>query len=151
MPVTKHQLARALQTATHIADREQLAAFILDDATAFAGNPFPNLTAGAALQTWRTRAIEFEGAEIAWAGLGCLLRALERMQTREPLVQEILRTAPHTLYLFHRGDGCSIVGAVLHGKPRQPLPAAISPARAVRPKRSRGASRQLDLFDLSIA
>ncbi len=59
MPVTKRQLAEALLTASHIAERDRLAAFIRDEAMAFVANPFPSTTAGAARQLWGMREIEF--------------------------------------------------------------------------------------------
>ncbi|WP_244936670.1 hypothetical protein [Methylobacterium currus] len=45
----KHRLADVLR-ASAIAECDRLAAFILDEATAFAANPFPSTTAGAARQ-----------------------------------------------------------------------------------------------------
>ncbi|SFF72134.1 hypothetical protein [Methylobacterium sp. yr596] len=49
IPVEKRQLADALRAGI-IAERDRLAAFIIDNATAFAANPFPSTTAGAARQ-----------------------------------------------------------------------------------------------------
>jgi hypothetical protein len=151
MPVTKRQLAGALLTARHIIERDRLAAFLRDEATTFAANPFPATTAGAAHQLWSMRAIEFRAMEVASAGLSCLLAASARLPISEPLRQEILRAGPHSLYLFHHGDGCRIVGAVLHGKPRQELPPfKSSPKPRGRPRRS-PSPQQLDLFGMHSA
>jgi hypothetical protein len=49
IPEEKRRLAAALRAGT-IAERDRLAAFVLDEATAFAANPFPSTTAGAARQ-----------------------------------------------------------------------------------------------------
>ena len=72
------------------------------------------------------------------------------MDVDEALVQEILRAGPHTANVFHRGDGCWIVGAVLYGKPRTGLPALVKlrhkhPAPSSRSRTRRDAG-QLDLF-----
>ncbi|GJD66558.1 hypothetical protein [Methylobacterium frigidaeris] len=148
MPTTKRQLAGALLTGGHITERDRLAAFIHDEATVFAANPFPSTTAGAAHQRWGLREIEFRAMEVASAGLSCLLSALARLPNGEPLRQEILRAGSHSLYLFHHGDGCRIVGAVLHGKPRQELPQfRPSPKPRGRPRRSPN-TQQLDLFGM---
>ena len=68
----------------------------------------------------------------------------------EALVQEILRAGPHTANVFHRGDGCQIVGAVLYSKPAVGLPVATtsrSGRLALRPSaRYHRATGQLDLF-----
>ncbi|GJD50527.1 hypothetical protein OPKNFCMD_3270 [Methylobacterium crusticola] len=149
--MTKRQLAGALLAARHVAEREQLAAFLLDEVTAFAANPFPATSSGAAQQLWSTRSIEFRAMQIASAGLPCLLAALARLPVGELLRQEILRAGPHSLYLLHHGDGCRIVGAVLHGKPRQALPVISRPPRPRgRPRRAHG-GQQLDLFGMGVA
>lgn len=151
MPVTKRQLAGALLTAGHIAERDRLAAFIREEATSFADNPFPSTTAGVARQRWGMREIEFRAMEVASVGLSCLFAALSRLPTSEPLRQEILRAGTYSLYLFHHGDGCRIVGAVLHGKPRQELPQfRSSPKLRGRPRRSPN-TQQLDLFGIHSA
>jgi len=148
MPVTKRQLAGALLTAGHIAERDRLATFVRDEATSFAANPFSSTTAGVARQRWGMREIEFRAMEVASAGLSCLLTALAHLPTSEPLRQEILRAGTYSLYLLHHGDGCRIVGAVLHGKPRQALPQLRSSAKPRgRPRRSPSA-QQLDLFGM---
>ena len=68
----------------------------------------------------------------------------------EALVQEILRAGPHTADVFHRGNGCQIVGAVLYNKPGVGLPVANtsrSGRLALRPSaRGHRATGQLDLF-----
>jgi len=101
-------------------------------------------------QIWRQRAAEFQSFDIAAAGLACLLTAVSDMSVEEPLVQEILRAGPHTANVFHRGDGCRIVGAVLYGKPGVALP-VLSVPRAMRSaltrqSRARLPAEQLDLF-----
>jgi hypothetical protein len=97
------------------------------------------------------REIEFRAMDIAAAGLSCLLAALARLPTSEPLCQEILRAGTHSLYLLHYGDGCRIVGAVLHGKPRQELPQLRPlPKPRGRPRRL-PSTQQLDLFGMQSA
>ncbi|WP_082173613.1 hypothetical protein [Methylobacterium platani] len=151
MPVTKRQLIGALLTACHIVERDRLAAFIRNEGTAFAANPFPATIAGAARQGWGMREIEYRAMEVASAGLPCLLAALARLPTSEPLRQEILRAGTHRLYLLHHGDGCQIVGAVLHGKPGQELPSfRVAPKPRGRPPRLPSA-QQLDLFGMQNA
>ncbi|BCM88073.1 hypothetical protein [Methylobacterium indicum] len=61
----KRRLADALRAA--IAERDRLAAFVLDKVTAVAANPFPSTTAGAARQRWSLREIEFEAVQVATA------------------------------------------------------------------------------------
>jgi hypothetical protein len=140
--------------AAAILECDRLTAFILDQATAFAANPFPSTTAGAARQRWGLREIEFEAMQVAAAGLPCLLTALVLLPPGELLRQEILRTPVHVLYLLHQeGDG-RIVGAVLHGKPREQLPPiarlqAIPPKAPLRrPRQRRVSVEQLDLFQI---
>jgi hypothetical protein len=147
----KRRLADALRAST-IIDRERLAAFILDEATAFAANPFPSITAGAARQGWGLHEIRFEAMQIASAGLPCLLAALACLPTGEPLRQEILRTPAHVLYLLHHGEGGRIIGAVLHGKSREALPPFVVP-KAVPPRsrRRRANPQQLDLFEVHLS
>ncbi|AWN55556.1 hypothetical protein DK412_11260 [Methylobacterium sp. 17Sr1-1] len=147
----KRRLADGLRAST-IIDRERLAAFILDEATAVAANPFPSTTAGAARQRWGLREIEFEALQVASAGLPCLMTALARLPTGVPLRQEILRTPTHVLYLLHHGESGRIVGAVLHGKPREALPPFTRPQPAPRrPGRRRANSQQLDFFEVRLA
>ena len=153
IPEEKRQLADALRAGT-ITERDRLAAFVLDEATGFAANPFPSTTAGAARQHWALREIEFEAMHVAAAGLPCLMTALSRLPSSEPLRQEILRTPAHVLYLLHHGESGRIVGAVLQGKPREALPPFVrpkaTPARVNlrRPRRRRVSAEQLDLFEI---
>ena len=151
IPEEKRQLADALRAGT-IVERDRLAAFMLDEATSFAANPFPSTTAGAARQRWGLREIEFEAMQVAAAGLPCLMAALVRLPAGEPLRQEILRTPAHVLYLLHHGESGQIVGAVLHGKPHKPLPQFVelkSPPRRARQRRVN--PQQLDLFEPTTA
>lgn len=154
IPEEKRRLADALRVSA-MAERGRLAAFVLDEATAFAANPFPSTTAGVARQRWGLREIEFEAMEIAAAGLPCLLAALACLPSAEPLRQEILRTPAHVLYLLHRTEGGQIVGAVLHGKPRLALPLFVQPDPAPRlvarrQRRRQVSAQQLDLFAIDV-
>lgn len=149
-PISRRQLAASLLAAGHIADRHVIAAFVAHPATQAAPNPFAQTSAGVVRQVWRQRATEFQSFDVEAAGLSCLLKALTGMGVNEVLVQEILRAGPHTTNLFHRGDGCEIVGAVLYGKPRVGLPVLPMP-RVTQPtltprSRARATSGQLDLF-----
>ncbi len=150
MPINHRQLAASLLTATHIADRQMIAAFVDDAATQPAPNPFAQTSAGAVRQVWRQRAAEFQSFDVEAVGLACLLTTVSGMDVDEVLVQDILRAGPHTANVFHRGDGCRIVGAVLYGKPGTGLPAlAVSKRmRAALSRRSlaREGVAQLDLF-----
>jgi len=151
MPISPRQLSHSLLAADHIADRNLIAAFVADAATQPAPNPFPETSVGTVSQVWRQRAAEFQSFSVEVAGLTCLLKALSGLSLDEPLMQEILRTGPHTVNVFHRGDGCRIVGAVLYGKPSVALPVLPIP-RAKRPgpaprSRARGVLGQLDLFE----
>lgn len=150
MSISRRQLTASLIAAVHIAERHVIAAFIADAATQCAPNPFAQTSAGAVRQIWRQRAAEFRSFDIAAAGLAYLLTAVSDMSVEEPLVQEILRAGPHTANVFHRGDGCRIVGAVLYGKPGVALP-VLSVPRAMRSaltrqSRARLPAEQLDLF-----
>ncbi|TXN00176.1 hypothetical protein FV242_23075 [Methylobacterium sp. WL64] len=148
MPITKRQLAAAVLGAAHIAERAAIAAFIHADATEFGVNPFARTSAGAVRHVWSANVFEFRALEVHALGLTCLLRAVSHLATETPLVQEILRSGPHTLHAFHHGDVCGIVGTVLYGRPRVPLPMPDLPR--VRPGRRReAATPQLDLFSLS--
>lgn len=148
MSICRRQLAASLLAATRIADRQAIASFIADAATQPAPNPFPHTSAGAVRQVWRQRAVEFESFGVQAAGVACLLRALSDMAVDEALTQEILRAGPHTANVFHRPDGCQVVGAVLYGKPGFALPAFPTPPvpRPGSPRRARAAAEQLDLF-----
>jgi len=150
MPITPPQLTASLLAADHIAERQTIAAFVAHSATLPAPNPFPETSVGAVLQVWRQRAAEFQSFTIEAAGLTCLLTTLSDLSLHEPLFQEILRAGPHTVNVFHRGDGCRIVGAVLYGKPGAALP-VLSIPRLRRPgtaqrSRARVTPGQLDLF-----
>lgn len=146
MTVDRRQLAASLHASTHIAERHAIAAFVADGATLPAPNAFPQTSVGAVRQAWRQRAAEFQSSDVEVVGLACLLKALSGLNLHEALVQEILRAGPHTANVFHHGDGCRIVGAVLYGRPGAALP--VPPVRrAMRTgSRSRIASGQLDLF-----
>jgi hypothetical protein len=149
MPISRRQLAVSVLAAAHIAERHVIAAFIADAATQPAPNPFAQTSAGAVRQVWRQRAAEFQSFDVEAVGLPCLLAAVSAMGVDEVLVQEILRAGPHTANVFHRGDGCRIVGAVLYGKPGVGLP-AIPLSRSIRAAlspRSR-AGRPMDQLDL---
>lgn len=125
VPLTKRQLAASIQAAIHIGDRAAIAAFLLDDATAFsASNPFARTSVGAQRQIWSGHAFEFRAASIASLGLSCLMRTLDELPNDEPLVQEYLQAGPYRAYVYHQGDGCRIVGSVLHAKPRVALPSS---------------------------
>ncbi len=113
MSISPRQLTDSLLAADHIADRHLIAAFVAEATTQPAPNPFPETSVGAVLQIWRQRAAEFQSFAVAAAGLNCLLTSLSGLSLDEPLMQEILRAGPHTINVFHRGDGCRIVGAVL--------------------------------------
>jgi hypothetical protein len=131
MPISRRQLVASLLAATHIAERHAIAAFVADAATQPAPNPFAQTSAGAVRQVWRQRAAEFRSFAIEAAGLTCLLTAVSGLSVDAELVQGILRAGPHTANVFHRGDGCRIVGAVLYGKPGIGLPLIPTP----RPRR----------------
>jgi hypothetical protein len=147
----KRRIGDALRGGSTV-ERERLAAFVLDEATSAAANPFPSTTAGAARQRWGLREIEFEAMGVASAGLRCLMVSLGGLPVDEPLRQEILRSSTHVLYLLRRGESGPIVGAVLHGKPGQALPPFVQhetmgrPAPARRSSRKRVAPGQLELF-----
>lgn len=150
MTISRRQLAASLLAATHIAERHAIAVFVADVATQPAPNPFPQTSAGAVRQTWRQRAAEFQSFAIEAAGLTCLLTTLSGLSVDEELTQEILRAGPHTANVFHYGDGCRIVGAVLYGKPGAGLPAMPmnkwTPAVLSSRSRARRQVEQLDLF-----
>ena len=148
MLVTKQQLATSVRGALHVEDRGAIAAFILDDATEFAANPFRCTSAGAQRQTWAGRSHEFPALGIRSTDLPCLLRALLLLPIDEPLEQEILRAGPFRAYVYHHGDGRRVIGAVLHGRPGIPLPvfAEVPCRQPSRRGRARKPSAQLDLF-----
>ncbi|GEP04450.1 hypothetical protein [Methylobacterium oxalidis] len=145
MSVPKSHLAASVLSAEHIADRQLIAAFILEAATEFSANPFADTSAAAVGHIWGAQAFEFRVLGVQAAGLPCLLKAVSALPGGEPLVQEILRSGLHSLNLFHRGDGSRVVGAVLYGKPNVPLP--VFESLPTPPGgRKRVHSAQLDLF-----
>lgn len=148
MPVTKRQLAASIKDACYIEGRSAIAAFILDDATEFGTNLFRSTSAGAQRQTWSGRSHEFRALGIQVSGMPCLLQALALLPTHEPLEQEVFRAGPFTAYVYHHGDGCRIVGAVLHARAAIPLPSSVTHIRlgSSRRPRPRTAPTQLDLF-----
>ncbi|MCJ2083542.1 hypothetical protein [Methylobacterium sp. J-090] len=149
MPVTRHQLAASIRAASHIADREAIASFILDDATEASPNPFPHSSAGAQGHIWAGQSFEFRASQVETWGLACLLKALGSLAGDAPLVQAIFRSGPLRAYVYHSGDGCQIVGAVLHGRPGMALPVAKSLPRSRSMRRSTPPHpQQLDLFAL---
>lgn len=75
------------------------------------------------------------------------MAALARLPSGEPLRQEILQTSVHVLYLLYHSEDGRLIGAVLHGMPREALPPFVwlkaAPGRA---RRRRVNPQQLDLF-----
>jgi hypothetical protein len=150
VPVTKRQLAASLRACSHIADRETIASFLVDEATEGSVNPFWQTSAGAQRQIWSGQSFEFRSSRIESLGLGCLLKALGALVGDEPLVQEIFRSGPFRAYVYHRGDGCQIIGAVLHGAANMALPAVKHRPLTNGSRRSMQAhSVQLDLFAIA--
>lgn len=145
MKLSKQQLATATSIALHVDERERFCAFIADEATQFAPNPFAVTTVGVVLQRWLTRRIEFRAFGIVEAGLACLLSCAGTRPETDTLVQEILKAGPYTLYLFHDGDGCRILGGVLHAKPGLDLP-DFRPGTRRRRRSTQTQVAQLDLF-----
>lgn len=152
MTISRRQLATSLLAATHIAERRAIAAFVADAATQPAPNPFPQTSVGAVRQVWRPRAAEFQSFNVEAAGLACLLTALSGIGVNEALVQEILRAGAHTANVFHLGDGCRIIGAMLYGKPGHALPVvpALPIPRRAPGRRGRDRAEQLDLFTQAV-
>jgi hypothetical protein len=150
VPVSQRQLAASLRACTHIADREAIAGFLRDPATQASINPFPQTSAGAQRTTWSGHSFEFRVSRTHSLGLSCLLRALAALPGDEALVQEIYWSGPYRAYLYHRGDGCQVIGAVLHGRGAMALPAVAIPApRRVTRRRPPTHAQQLDLFAFS--
>jgi hypothetical protein len=149
MRSSKRQLAASLRVCPHVADGERIAGFIADEATEVSVNPFWQTCVGAQRHVWAGQALEFRSSRIASLGLVCLLKALDALAGDEPLVQEIFRAGSYRAYVYHRGDGCRIVGAVLHGQSQKALP---THKRLPRIKGSRPWAQarfgQLDLFAL---
>lgn len=149
MPVARHQLAASIRATSHIADRDAIASFILDDATEMSTNPFPITTAGAQGHVWAGQGFEFRASQVEYLGLTCLLKALGQLAGNESLTQEIFRSGPFRAYVYHPGDGCQIVGAVLHGRPGMALPTAKTLPRLRSARRTnRPHPQQLNLFAL---
>ncbi|WP_336492501.1 hypothetical protein [Methylobacterium nigriterrae] len=148
MSIAKRQLAASIRNAAHIAEGETLAAFVLDEATERGPNPFPQTSAGVVRHVWAARSFEFRALGIQSAGLPCLLTALAELPLSEPLVQEILRSGPYSLHAFTHGDGCRMIGAVLHSRPNVPLPPLVKPRNSRRGNRTASVESraQLDLF-----
>ena len=145
MTISKKQLAAATLSTLHVDERERFAAFLADEATQFAPNPFAVTNVGVIVQTWPMRRIEFTAFGIVEAGLAGLLGCARARSPTDPLVQEILKAGPHTLYLFHDGDGCRMLGGVMHGKPGIELP-IFKPRSQPRRLSSHSQKAQLDLF-----
>ena len=145
MTISKKQLAAATLTALRVDERERFCAFITDKATRLAPNPFAVTTAGVVVQTWATRRIEFSAFGVVQVGLEGLLSCARARCLTDTLVQELLKAGPHTLYLFHEGDGCRILGGVLHGKPGITLP-CFTPRSQRQRRSSPHRPAQLDLF-----
>lgn len=155
VPLSKQQLSDLVLAASHLAERDAIAAFIRDEATVQASNPFRTTSAGAARQLWSGQAFEFRVFGTQAAGLADLLRAVADLPPAEPLTQDILRAGPHTCCVLLGEGGRRVVGAVLHGKPGIPLPdftpapAPTAPPRTTRRRRT-AATAQLDLFAESV-
>ncbi|MCP1556655.1 UNVERIFIED_ORG: hypothetical protein M2438_005331 [Methylobacterium sp. SuP10 SLI 274] len=129
-------------------DRALLAAFLRDEGTDFALNPFPSTTAGAARLTCAGLAFEYPILGILSAGLPCLMEALAQLPKTTPLTRCILKSAAHTCIVFLTTEE-ACVGAYLHGKAGVPLPvfAPAAPKPAPRKGRTRQTkAEQLDLF-----
>ena len=147
MPIPQRQLAASIRTAPHIADRNTIAAFVLDESTAVSPyNPFSRTSIGAQRQIWTGYQREFYFSNIASLGLTCLLNALHARPDDEAIVQEILQADGCRAYVYHHGDGCRIVGAVLHAKGTGALPVIKTLSRGGRRGRGQGSDLQLDLF-----
>jgi len=145
--VPRRQLAASIRAAPHIVDRDAIASFILDDATEASLNPFPHTTAGAQGHIWAGHNFDFQASRVEALGLACLLKALGSLAGDEPLVQEIFRSEVYRAYVYHPGDGCQIVGAVVYGRAGMPLPVAKPMSRRRPLRRShRAHPQQLDLF-----
>lgn len=148
--IGRRQLVASLRIAEHVADREVIAAFFHSEATEVSPNPFPLTSVGAQSHIWAGQSFEFRSSQTASLGLACLLKALGLLPGNEPLAQEIFRSGPYRAYVYHPGDGCQIVGAVLHGRAGVSLPVIECLPRPRTRRRSNPASRQqLDLFALA--
>lgn len=148
MPPTKRQLAASLRVCAHIADRERIADFLAAETTQAGVNPFRQTSAGAQLNIWSGHSFEFRSSRTEVLGLTCLMHTLHGLPGDEPLVQEILQAGPFRAYVYHRGDGCQIVGSILHGKPGIALP--VVPPRGRRRRAKHTSQAQLDLFMMPV-
>ena len=147
MPIPQRQLAASIRTALHIVDRDAIAAFVLDEGTMFASlNPFARTSVGAQRQIWTGYQREFYFSNVASLGLACLLKALRARPDDEAVIQEILHADGCRAYVYHSGDGCQIVGAVLHARGTGALPVIKPLPRRGRRGRGRVSALQLDLF-----
>lgn len=145
---TRRQLAASILMCAHIADREAIAGFLTDPATQVGGNPFPGTSVGAQRQTWTGHSFEFRTTRTEVLGLTCLLRVLGGLPGDEPLVQDIFQSGPCRAYVYHFGDGCRVVGSVLHAKPGVALP--IIKVRSRRRRPTNASHAQLDLFAIAM-
>lgn len=152
MRISRRQLAASLLATPRFAERTVIADFVAADTTDFAPNSFPHTSAGVVRYVWTQRGSEFRPLGVMAVGLQDLLMALCGMDADEPVTQEILRAGPHTANVFHHGDGVSIIGAVLYGRPgvALPSPSKRGSARTVSGRRSRTPQMngQLDLFGM---
>lgn len=147
MSITRRQLAASLRACTHVADREAIARFLLDPATEASLNPFRETSAGAQRSIWAGQAFEFRSSRTEALGLACLLRALYTLPAGEPLVQELFGVGPYRAAIYHLGDGCQLIGAVLRGRGPMTLPVFNTLTQRRTARRSPPTpSRQLDLF-----
>lgn len=140
----KRQLAASILVCPHIADREAIASFLADAATQVGINPFPKTSVGAQLHIWTGHSFEFRSTRTEVLGLLCLLNTLQGLPGDQSLTQEILQAGPYRAYVYHGGDGCQIIGSILHAKPGVALP--VMRMRSPRRRRTKRAS--LDQFDL---
>jgi hypothetical protein len=145
--ITPRQLAASLRACIHIADREAIARFLFDPATETSLNPFRQTSAGAQRSIWAGQSFEFRSSRTEALGLTCLLRALDTLPAGEPLVQELFGAGPYRASIYHLGDGCQLIGAVLHGRGPMALPVFnTSTPRRIARRSPPTLSRQLDLF-----
>lgn len=147
MTITKRQLAASLCVCSQIADCETIAGFLVDEATQPSVNPFRQTSAGAQLTTWTAQSFEHRASRTEVLGLGCLLRVLGALPGDTALVQELFGSGLYRAYVYHYGDGCQIVGAILHSSRQMALPAIKRlPVRRRAQPSSSARARQLDLF-----
>ncbi len=149
-PSDRKRLAALMQGK----DRVLLSAFLFDEGTDFALNPFPSTTVGAARQSCSGLAFEYPILGIQSAGLLCLLEALRALPSSTRLRRSILKSAAHTCIVFLTDDE-ACVGSYLYAKAGVPLPVFAPPSSDRTPAKRKArqprvkqqlASRQLDLF-----